>query len=380
MVDNTFFRKRMILCQHRELAQYPSGLPHDQSYKTQRDAEVEEVHWYVARGDMLAREHHLIIIQPVTKEQKYGHKGYRTPVPLGTPRHVDKEGAYKVDYQIQIEDPFIGALEPRFEINSFFRNVRVPDEHELVKPQVGPEDGECELELPEVVQVLLVDVFEITLVLDVDDENGQQRQTGDEAAAEIIPAVHRRKPVGVDAHEPYPGRDGGDGQRIPDDIERRPDRILKHIFSSLLYIQWGVVDAAGYLAKLPAKKGPQSYGEDRPGSKKAGAEETAFPLQDMVFGHDILIQPFVYIGMSAENQDHEDDEGNGADGNDAGGERFGHAAKRQLKTSESQRCGGEKEHNRIDGKQPENAIVQDGGPEPGTLVMTAVQDKTDDQG
>src|SRR6516225_5453276 len=55
MVDNTFFQERIVFCQQRNLAQYLSGLPHDQSYKAQRDAEVEEVEGHVVGGDVLGR-------------------------------------------------------------------------------------------------------------------------------------------------------------------------------------------------------------------------------------------------------------------------------------------------------------------------------------
>ena len=90
---NTFFYKRMVFRQQRELAHYPGGLPHDQPDKAQGDAKIEEVQGHMVRGDMLAGEHHLIKIQPVTEDQKYGHKSYRSPIAFRASFHQDQQGA-----------------------------------------------------------------------------------------------------------------------------------------------------------------------------------------------------------------------------------------------------------------------------------------------
>ena len=87
MMNNTFFQERMIFGQRRELAEHPCRLPHDQPYKAQCDAEIEEVHGHMVGRNMFAREHHLEEIQPVSKDQKYGHKRYRAPVALRTAFH-----------------------------------------------------------------------------------------------------------------------------------------------------------------------------------------------------------------------------------------------------------------------------------------------------
>src|ERR1700760_3020059 len=110
MMNNTFFQERMILGQRRELAEYPCRLPHDQPYKAQRDTEIEEVQGYMVGGDMLAREHHLEEIQPVSKDQKYGHKCYRAPVAFGTAFHEDKQRAHEIDYQVQVEDACVSPV------------------------------------------------------------------------------------------------------------------------------------------------------------------------------------------------------------------------------------------------------------------------------
>ena len=189
MVDNTFFQKRMILSQYRELTEYPSGLPHDQPDKPCRDAEVEQVHRYMVRER--TGEDRLVGIQPVSEYQKYGHKSYCGIVPFGAPAHKDQQRGQEVDYQAEIENSRIGALKTGLEIDRLFRDIGVPDQHELVEPEIGPENGEGKHELPKIMQVLPIDVRQISLVLEIDDEKRHQRQPGYEGTTKRIPAIHR---------------------------------------------------------------------------------------------------------------------------------------------------------------------------------------------
>src|ERR1700709_12146 len=145
---------------------------------------------------------HLVKIEPVTKYQKYGHKSYRGIVAFGAAFHEDQQGCQEVDDQVQIEDPFISAFETRLEIDGFFRDIRIPDQHELVKPEIGPEDREGKLELTQVMQMLLVDIFQVTQVLQIHYEQGDQRYARYKSTGKRIPAIHRGEPARVEAHQP----------------------------------------------------------------------------------------------------------------------------------------------------------------------------------
>ena len=189
MVDNTFFQKRMILGQYREFAENSPCLPHDQPDKPCRNAEVEEVHRHMF--GIRTGENHLVKIQPVPEQQKYGHKSYRGIVPLGPPTHVDQQGRQEVDDEVQVKEPLISAFEPGLEIDRFFRNIRIPDQHELVEPEIGPKDRKGKLELTEVMQMFLIDELKITLVFEVDDEQRDQGHPCHEGGRKRIPAIHR---------------------------------------------------------------------------------------------------------------------------------------------------------------------------------------------
>ena len=189
MVDNTFFQKRMILGQYRILTEYPSGLPHDQSHKSCCNPKIEQVHRYMVREG--TGEDRLVGIQPVPEYQKYGHKSYRAPVPFRASFHQDQQRSHEIDDEIQVKDPLVGAFKTGLEIDRFLGDIRIPDQHELVEPEIGPEYGKGELEFSEVMQVLLVDIFQVSPVLQINDEKGDQRHAGDKGAGEGVPAIHR---------------------------------------------------------------------------------------------------------------------------------------------------------------------------------------------
>src|SRR5882757_4338372 len=99
---------------------------------------------------IVVRKYHLEKIQPVTEYQKYGHKSYGSIVALGARLHVDQQGSQEVDDQVQVENTLVSSFKPGLKVNSLFRNIGIPDQHELGKPQVSPEDGKGELELSQI--------------------------------------------------------------------------------------------------------------------------------------------------------------------------------------------------------------------------------------
>src|ERR1700753_3525726 len=135
MVDNTFFKERMVFCQHGELAEYPCGLPHNQPYKAKCDTKIEEVQRYMVGRNVLSGEYHLEKVQPMSEDQKYGHKRYGAIIPFGTSLHQDEQRSHKVDNQVEIKNTHVRSIKTRFEINRFFRDIGIPDQHELVEPE-----------------------------------------------------------------------------------------------------------------------------------------------------------------------------------------------------------------------------------------------------
>src|SRR5690606_33425750 len=83
---------------------------------------------------IVAQEHH---------DPTHDHKPIDTLV-IGI--HKNQQGEHKVHYQHAEKGQFIIG-DPGHKISDLLGNVRIPDQHELGEPQVGPEDAETEHEL-----------------------------------------------------------------------------------------------------------------------------------------------------------------------------------------------------------------------------------------
>jgi len=312
MVDDTFFQEWVIPGQQGVFAQHLSCLPHDQPHKSQRDTEIEQIHMDLFRE--CTRKNHLIKVQPVPEDDQYGHESHRCIITFGAPLHKDQQRAKEVDDQVQVENALVGTFEPVLEIDGFLGNVGIPDQHKLGKPQVSPENGEGELELAEVMQVLLVHILQVSPVLEIDDEQCHQRYARYEGAGECIPAVHGREPMRIDAHQPQPGRYGRHRQSEPNDKNGRPYRIRKDIFPAFCNAKGLIVDAAGQLTHLPAKHHPQPDGQNRINSKERRAQKTFLAIQYLVMRYIVLVQPFINGILSAKDNAHQDNKSYSADG------------------------------------------------------------------
>src|SRR5690349_12061405 len=100
-----------------------------------------------------ARKYHLEKIQPVTKQYQYRHKGYCCVISLGITTHQYQYRCNKIDNEHHPEDATINTLRSWFEVSCFFRDIRIPYQHELGEPEIGPENRKREHEFSEIMQV-----------------------------------------------------------------------------------------------------------------------------------------------------------------------------------------------------------------------------------
>src|SRR6185312_6477890 len=185
-MNNALLKVWMILRQQREFRHHPARLVNDHPDKSGSNAESKQSH-----GNMIGThtsKHHLIKIQPVAKQQSYRHKSYDSIIAFGRRTHINQYGRQEIDDQVQPEYSGIRSFGAGFEINGFFRNICVPDQHELREPEVGPEYGKGKLKLSEIMQMLLIRVFQITFVLHVHNKHADQCNARNKTACKNIPA------------------------------------------------------------------------------------------------------------------------------------------------------------------------------------------------
>ena len=92
----------------------------------------------------------------------------------------------------------------------FLRHVRVPHEHVLGEPDVGPEYGEGEEEAAQVVHVVGADPGEPSAALQIKQRQRRGRQAGQECAGKNIDSEYIAVPGRLEARDPVEGhhRDG----------------------------------------------------------------------------------------------------------------------------------------------------------------------------
>src|ERR1700753_32718 len=92
--------------------------------------------------------------------------------------HEEKEWKHEIHDQVSDEDPAVrSCILTLDEVNSFFRKVGIIDQHELVKPEVRPEDTEREYKFSKIVKVVRIDHLEITGVFEERNDQSDCSET-----------------------------------------------------------------------------------------------------------------------------------------------------------------------------------------------------------
>src|SRR4029079_10098292 len=86
----------------------------------------------------------------------------------------------------------------------FFRYVGVVYQQELRKPDIGPEDRECEHKFTEVMQVIAINNLQVSCAFQRGNDQGNHGKACYPPACKTIPAIHSTEPVTVNAHHPIP--------------------------------------------------------------------------------------------------------------------------------------------------------------------------------
>ena len=99
------------------------------------------------------------------------------------------------------ESPHPDTLTPD-EPDRLFRNIRVPVEHVLTERDVGPEDGEGEHHLADILHVFIGDGSGQPAVgLQPDHDQSQQRMKREYTASEDVDPEDGTEPVRIEAHQ-----------------------------------------------------------------------------------------------------------------------------------------------------------------------------------
>ncbi len=135
---------------------------------------------------------------------------------------------------------------PLIEINGFFGNIGIPDQHVLGEPQIGPKYAESKKVFSKVVYMFFVDMLHIPHPDQYVKDNDQQGCSACQHARKYIPAIEGAEPMGVDRHEPVPGAyHTGKGIEYDKNSRQRPQTVKIFHFAIHIYFQGCLPDIVG---------------------------------------------------------------------------------------------------------------------------------------
>ena len=114
----------------------------------------------LVRGNTGTRLDHVEEIPPVTKEHNQSNKEHGTKLALGVVTHKYEEWRHEIEKQVTPEKN--GVMIHSFkEIDSFFAIIGIPYQHELVEPQICPENRNTKEELANIMEVIKCHILHI---------------------------------------------------------------------------------------------------------------------------------------------------------------------------------------------------------------------------
>ena len=87
-------------------------------------------------------------------------------------------------------------------INRLFRNIPIPDQHKLGKPEIAPDDAKHKYVAGKIAQVTLVQEREMTFPVHQKHYEGDYDGRMMKGSHKIPDGKNRTVPVGIDGHDP----------------------------------------------------------------------------------------------------------------------------------------------------------------------------------
>lgn len=155
----TFLDERVAL-RHKRRLSHGSENHHDEqaceeTHRTDFGKADKPLRTYRCRHD------HVEEIKVVATEDTDGchHENPAHTLEVGIDQDQDREHEVHDQRQPERQREVVDAL---YEISNFFRDIRIPDQHELREPKVSPEYAEAEHEFGQIVDVAGVDIRQVT--------------------------------------------------------------------------------------------------------------------------------------------------------------------------------------------------------------------------
>ena len=188
-------------------------------------------------------------------------------MPLGVAPNQHRRGNHPVQDHVQQEQPEPTVTGPGHEVGRFFRNIGVPDQHVLTKPDVRPERAEREEQLAQIMQMVVVQYPpERAGALQPDREQHDDGQRREHQAGEVVHAVDRAEPGRLQRHHPVEtGQGKGDAEKHEESC-REPPVLLRPGQARVVVLHTGLA------TDRPGERSPPGQIEQSAGQEKLQVE------------------------------------------------------------------------------------------------------------
>src|SRR5690606_24957690 len=161
--------KRISLDAQGYLGQGGEHPEHEQSPKEKQSSQLRQSqtplishrggHYHDKNIQIVSQKHH---------DPRHNHEPV-DPFVFGVHQH--QQGEHKGHYNHGGEGHLVVA-DPRHEIGDLLGDVRIPDQHELGEPQIGPTNSEPKHELGQIMDMAVVHMLQMAPGLQIDSHHG----------------------------------------------------------------------------------------------------------------------------------------------------------------------------------------------------------------
>ena len=131
------------------------------------------------------------------------HCDQETRVALRIAAHQQHHGQCEVDEERTPEQAWM-FVDTLLEIGHLFRNVTVPDQHELAEVEIAPKKARGEDPLSKVLDVAVVHLGQQAFALQIEHQDHRSGHRTAEHTCKHVPSEQGTEPMRIDAHDPIP--------------------------------------------------------------------------------------------------------------------------------------------------------------------------------
>lgn len=202
MVVQTLFKVRMVAGDQRGCRQRSGRYKHEKTCKTNEKANLGNAKNRVVQH---GRKDLLIEIEVLACDQQNGNRFHNPDVLVEHLGKQENKRQEPVNKEIDIKNHFESAVPAMGEVFGFFRDISVPDQHELGESKIPPHNTKHEDIPGEIEHVTFVERFKMAFFMKEDHHEDHCCRTVEKCGDKILKRENGAEPVDIQRHDPVEG-------------------------------------------------------------------------------------------------------------------------------------------------------------------------------